>query len=133
MYTNAQIDDETLRVLMHAAPGKDPAGRPKGLCAYQVCDLYDPIMAAHFIAAGGVGGAGGGSHARRTFTQVVQYSLKRLEDKRLVRHWYMDTHGLVFTIQKHPNIRPSYPVMAVYQYIGPRTQPAASTASAASP
>lgn len=117
MYTNAQIDDETLRVLMHAAPGKDPAGRPKSLCAYQICDSFDDAMAAHFIAAGGVGGIRGRSPGP-AFTQIVQYSLKRLGDRGLVRHFYMDTRGLVFTIKGHSDIRPAYPVMAVYQFAG---------------
>jgi hypothetical protein len=120
MYTNDQVDQETLRVLMHAAPGKDPNGRPKGLCAYQVCASFDDEMAAHFIEVGGVGGTGGGA-AGRAFTRVVQYSLKRLADRGLVRHFYMDTRGLVFDIKGHQGIRPSYPVMAVYQFIGDRS------------
>jgi len=131
MYTNDQIDDQTLDVLMHAAPGKDPGGRPKSLCAYQICDSYEDTMAAHFIAAGGVGGTGAGGPGHRTFTQVIQYSLKRLEDRGLVRHFYMDTRGLIFEIKGNPNIKPSYSVMAVYQYSGPRTQsPTAASAKA---
>lgn len=120
MYTNDEIDQEALRVLMRAAPGKDPNGRPKGLCAYQICESFDDVMAAHFIAVGGVGGAGGGGNGP-AFTQIVQYSLKRLEDRGLVRHFYMDTRGLVFEIKGHLNVRPSYPVMAVYQYSGDRS------------
>lgn len=118
MYTSNDVDQETLRVLMQAAPGKDPHGRPKGLCTYQICSSFDDQMADYFIGLGGVGGAGGGGGTAPSFTQVVQYSLRRLSDRGFVRHSYMDTRGLVFEIKGHRDIRPSYPVMAVYQYSG---------------
>jgi hypothetical protein len=122
MYTNAQIDQFTLDVLMHAAPGKDPNGRPKALCAYQVCSSYDDTAAAHLITLGGAGGADGKSGAGPAFTQVVQHSLKRLEQQGLVRHFYMDTRGLAFDIKGH-RVVPSYPVMAVYQYTDSKRKP----------
>jgi len=121
MFTKPQLDAETLRVLMNAAKGKDPRGRPKALSAYQIAGSMDPAMADHFISQGGIGGAKGGPPAgRKTLTQEVQHSVRRLEDRGLVRHFYMDTRDLSFNVRGQ-NVCPSFPVMGVYQYAGPTT------------
>jgi hypothetical protein len=131
MFTKQQIDAEVLNVLMNAAKGKDPASRPKALSAYQIAGSMEPVMADHLISQGGIGGAKGGPPAgRKTLTQEVQHSARRLEDRGLVRHFYMDTRDLSFEVRGQ-NVRPSFPVMGVYQYAGPTT--ATPSPSAAAP
>jgi len=112
MYTNVQIDAETVRVLNDAAMGRGE--QPRALCAYQICDSFDDAMARYFIERGGVGGENGKKDDEGpAFTQIVQHSLRRLANKTDL--FYMDTRGLVFTIKGHEGIHPAFPVMAVYQ------------------
>jgi hypothetical protein len=117
MYTNSQLDQDVLAVVTTTATGKDPNGRHKAISAYGVCARLSKALADHFIVLGGVGGKGGKVvPGVPTFTQAVQHSLKRLMAAGKVRHFYEDTTAVSFDIHGH-HVQPSYPVMAVYQYV----------------
>lgn len=125
MYTSAQLDAEILTILGMPPAGRILAGGQRLSAPTKSALCATPRWRVYFIDTGGVGGEGGAAPpGRKTLTQEVQHALRRLEDQGLVRHFYMDTRGLVFTVHGHKVI-PSFPVIGVYQFAGPLPLPPA--------
>jgi hypothetical protein len=119
MYSNNQVDRTVEGIISTTATGKNSNGRNKAISAYGVCARLPKAMADYFINLGGVGGKHGKTvPGVPALTQVVQHSLKRLMAAGKARHFYEDTTAMSFDIHGH-HVVPSYPVMAVYQYVPP--------------